>query len=458
MKGASQQQAVETATFRKVAWRLVPLLFAAYLLAFLDRVNVGFAKLQMAGDLQFSDAVYGLGAGIFFLGYFLFEVPSNLMLRKVGARLWIARIMITWGLLSASFAFIGKLPWGPLSASFGLTDAQFSLYLLRFLLGVAEAGLYPGVILYLTFWFPDRRRAQIVALFMTAVPLSGVIGSPLSGGLLELFNGAGGWSGWQWLFVVEGLPSVLLGFLVFAMLPDNPAAARWLTATERETIEDHLRADELAKDREGLRHNALDIFLDVRIWTLAIAELALNAGGYATTFWAPTIVEELGVRSGDYIHVGLILAIPWAIAAIAMVMWGRHSDRTSERRWHATAAAALAAAGLTMLALESHNPALSLIGLAMTSAGSLSWFSVFWSIPTSFLSGAAAAAGIAVINSIGNLGGYFGPELVGVIRDASGGEFDSSLPGARGWSHSMRRPDQPGRVVPAGDRSRDCPQ
>jgi MFS family permease len=412
----------EAATFTKVTWRLMPLLFAAYLFAYLDRVNVGFAKLQMAGDLRFSDAVFGFGAGIFFLGYFLFEVPSNLILARAGARLWITRIMVTWGLLSASFAFIGVLHWGPVSAAFGLTDNQFSFYLLRFLLGLAEAGLYPGVILYLTFWYPDRRRAQIIALFMTAIPLSGVIGSPLSGSLLEFLDGAGGWRGWQWLFVIEGVPSVMLGLLVLAILPDGPAKARWLTAAERRTIDEHLQADELGKENKRRHHSAADTLLDVRIWTLAIAEFLINAGGYAYIFWAPTIVQELGVDSRNYLGVGLILMIPATVAGVSVRIWAVHSDRTGERRWHGTIAALLQASGLAILAVASNNAVLALLGLTMTFAGNLCWFSVFWSIPTSFLSGTAAAAGIAMINSIGNLGGYFGPDLVGVIRNASGGK------------------------------------
>jgi cyanate permease len=227
--------------------------------------------------------------------------------------------------------------------------------------------------------------------------------------------------------VVEGIPSVLLGLLVFAILPDSPARARWLTTTERETIEEHLRADELAKKDKRTHHNAVDTLLDVRIWTLAIAELFINAGGYAYIFWAPTIVQELGIESRDYLRVGLVLMIPSAVTALAMVIWARHSDRTGERRWHATAAAIVQACGLVILAIPSHNPALALVGLALTFAGTLCWFSVFWSIPTSFLSGAAAAAGIGLINSIGNLGGYFGPDLVGVIRDASGGKSTAAF-------------------------------
>ena len=422
MSAGDVPTAVETATFRKVTWRLLPLLFSAYLFAYLDRANVGFAKLQMAGDLRLSDALFGFGAGIFFLGYFFFEVPSNLILRRVGARRWIARIMVTWGLVSASFAFTGMLHWGAISAAFGLTDAQFSFCFLRFLLGLAEAGFYPGIILYLTFWYPDRRRAHIIALFMTAIPLSGVIGSPLSGSLLQYLNGVGGWSGWQWLFVMEAIPSLLLGLVVFAILPDSPAKARWLTARERETIEEHLRADELAKKDRRTHQQAIAMLFDGRIWTMSIATFLIDAGAYAYIFWSPTIVQELGVDSRDYFLVGLILMIPATVATVSMVLWAVHSDRTGERRWHATAAALLQAAGLATLGVSGHNAALALAGLAMTFAGTQCWFAVFWSIPTSFLSGAAAAAGIGMINSIGNLGGYFGPDLVGVIRDASGGK------------------------------------
>lgn len=419
--------AAETATFRKVTWRLLPLLFAAYLFAYLDRANVGFAKLQMSGDLELGDAVFGFGAGIFFLGYFFFEVPSNLILRKVGARRWIARIMVTWGLISGSFAFTGMLHWGAISAAFGLSDAQFSFCFLRFLLGLAEAGFYPGVILYLTFWYPDRRRCQIIALFMTAIPLSGVIGSPLSGSILQFLSGAGGWSGWQWLFVAEAIPSLLLALVVLAILPDGPANARWLTATERETIEEHLRADELAKKDKRTHEHAVAMLFDGRIWTIVVAVFLIDAGAYAYIFWAPTIVQEMGVDSRGYLLVGLILMIPATVTAVSMVWWAGHSDRRRERRWHATAAALVHAAGLAILGVATRNPALALVGLTLTFAGAQCWFTVFWSIPTSFLSGAAAAAGIGMINSIGNLGGYFGPDLVGVIRDASGGNATAAF-------------------------------
>ena len=226
----------EAATFRKIAWRVIPLLFLGYIVAFLDRVNVGFAKLQMADDLQFSDAVYGFGAGIFFIGYFVFEVPSNLILRKVGARIWIARIMISWGVISSAFVFTGSIPWGPVSAGLGLTDEQLTFYVLRFLLGAAEAGFFPGVILYLTYWFPAQRRAQMVALFMTAIAVSNIIGSPVSGAILQFMDGASGMRGWQWLFMLEGIPSVVMGLVILAFLADHPRTAKWLEPDERELV------------------------------------------------------------------------------------------------------------------------------------------------------------------------------------------------------------------------------
>ncbi len=411
----------ESATYAKIARRILPLLFLGYFVAFLDRVNVGFAKLQMAGDLHLSDEVYGVGAGIFFVGYFLFEVPSNLILRRVGARIWIARILITWGLLSAAFVFTGSLAWGPIARAFGLTDSEFTFYLLRFLLGLAEAGFYPGVILYLTFWFPSARRAQIIALFMTAIAFSNVIGSPLSGGLMQFADGLAGWRGWQWLFVAEGLPSMVVGLLVLAMLPDNPSGAKWLDAEERALIAERLQEDERAKASDGTRVRVGEIFLDLRVWTFAIAFFCLNAGFYALNFWMPTIIQEFGIAPGDYFRVGLVSMVPWGASAVGMVLWSRHSDRTGERRWHATVSAATACGGTLLLALFGNSTTASLLALSMIAGGTLSWLTIYWSYPTSFLTGAAAAGGIAMINSLANLGGYFGPDLVGSIRTATGG-------------------------------------
>ncbi|MXO58645.1 MFS transporter [Altererythrobacter salegens] len=419
--------AFETATYRKVAWKLIPLLFLGYFVAYLDRVNVGFAKLQMAGDLGFSDEVYGFGAGIFFFGYFLFEVPSNLVLQRIGARIWIARIMITWGLLSAAFIFTDSIRWGPVSAGFGLTDAEFSFYFLRFMLGVAEAGFYPGVILYLTFWFPSRRRAQVIALFMTAIPFSNVIGSPLSGAVMQFLGGTGAWSGWQWLFVVEGLPSVLVGLLVLAVLPDNPQQAKWLTEDERKLVLERLQEEEHGKAGEGHQHAVSTIFLDLRIWCFAIAFVCANAGFYALNFWMPTIIQEFGIDPEAYFTVGLIAMIPWGAAAAFMVFWSRRSDRTGERRWHATTAAAMLTTGMLLLAFLGANAVIALLGLAMVAGGGIAWLSINWSFPTSYLSGAAAAGGIAMINSIGNLGGYFGPDLIGSVREATGGDSTAAF-------------------------------
>ncbi len=417
----------EHATFRKVARRLLPILFAGYFVAYLDRVNVGFAKLQMAGDLGLSDAVYGAGAGIFFLGYFLFEVPSNLLLRRVGARIWIARIMITWGLISAAFAFTGAFRWGPVAPLFGLNDAEFTFYFLRFLLGLAEAGFYPGVILYLTFWFPTARRAQVIALFMTAIAFSNIIGSPVSGGIMQFMDGIGGWRGWHWLFVMEGVPSALVGLLVLAVLPDGPARAKWLNDSERALIEARLAEDENAKAGPEQRHKVSEIFLDPRIWVFALAFFCINAGFYALSFWMPTIIQEIGLAPDDYFRVGLLSMIPWGATAVAMVLWSRHSDRTGERRGHATGSALAVCLGMLLLAFFGNSTPVALLALALVGAGALSWLTISWSFPTSFLTGAAAAGGIAMINALANLGGFFGPDLIGTVRDANGGDSTAAF-------------------------------
>lgn len=394
----------EVRLYKRVFWRIVPFLFLCYIVAFLDRVNVGFAKLQMAGDLGFSDAVYGFGAGIFFIGYFLFEVPSNLVLEKVGARFWIARIMVTWGIISACMMFV---------------ETEFWFYTLRFLLGVAEAGFFPGVILYLTYWFPFAQRARMTALFMTAIAISNVVGSPISGAIMQFMDGVNGWQGWQWLFLLEGLPSVLVGILVFVVLDDGPHKAKWLKPEERDTILRHLKEDEDAKDPENTRHNFMDIFRDGRVWAISIFYLCLVMGFYAVNFWMPTIIQELGADPSDYFQVGLLSIIPWGSAAILMVWAGSRSDRTGERYWHTQVPAIVAAVGMVGLAMAGHDPVVSLVCLSMVTSGLLSAVVVMWSLPAAFLSGTAAAAGIAWINSIGNLGGFFGPELIGRVRTAT---------------------------------------
>src|SRR5690242_18443773 len=314
----------EEATYKKAASRLIPFVFLCYIVAFLDRVNVGFAKLQMASDLKFSDAVYGVGAGIFFIGYFIFEVPSNVLLEKVGARVWIARIMITWGIISAAFMYTGSIAWGSVSAAFGFSDAQFSFYLFRFLLGVAEAGFFPGIILYLTYWFPGERRAKMVALFMTAIGVSQLIGSPVSGGIMQYMDGANGWRGWQWLFLLEGIPSVIVGILILVVLPDGPKSAPWLTAEERELLIARIAQDNASKRELSGRHSFTDAFKDGRVWALAIVYLALATCFYAVGFWMPTIIQELGIDKKDFLKVGLISMIPWGASIIAMIYWGSH--------------------------------------------------------------------------------------------------------------------------------------
>jgi D-galactonate transporter len=409
----------EEATFKKVAARLIPFLFICYIVAFLDRVNVGFAKLQMAPDLKFSDTVYGFGAGIFFIGYFIFEVPSNVILEKVGARIWIARIMVTWGLISSAFMFTNSIAWGSIAVAFNCTDAEFTFYFLRFLLGVSEAGFFPGVILYMTYWFPSSRRAKMTALFMTAIAIANVVGSPVSGAIMQYMDGANGWRGWQWLFLLEGIPSVIIGLLVLILLDDGPAKAKWLTSEERELVASRIREDNESKQGTGNSHNMMDAFKDGRVWALAVVYFCGVVGFYAVNFWMPTLIQELGVDKKDFLKVGLLSMIPWGVAAVAMVLVGSHSDRTGERRWHVAGSMLVAAVGMLMLALVGKDPILGMLGLTLITSGILSYVATFWSLPTAFLSGTAAAAGIAWINSVGNLGGHFGPDMIGRIRQAT---------------------------------------
>ena len=420
MSSAAMPQ-FEEATYKKVASRLIPFLFLCYIVAFLDRVNVGFAKLQMASDLQFSDAVYGVGAGIFFIGYFIFEVPSNVILEKVGARVWIARIMITWGLISSAFLYTGDIHWGPISAAFNMPDAQFTFYFLRFMLGVAEAGFFPGVILYLTYWWPGARRAKMVALFMTAIGVSQLIGSPVSAAIMQFLDGAHGWRGWQWLFLLEGIPSVIIGILVLWILPDGPKKCSWLTPQERDMLVARIEHDNSSKGELGGRHSLTDAFKDGRVWALAVVYFALATCFYAVGFWMPTIIQELGIDKKDLLKVGLLSMIPWGFSIAAMIYWGSHSDRTGERRWHCATGFLAMMVGLLVLAIAHHSPIASIVALTLITSGWAGCVCTFWSLPTAFLTGTAAAAGIAWINSVGNLGGYFGPDLIGTIRTAAHG-------------------------------------
>lgn len=411
------------ATFGRIARRLLPLLFLSYIVAYLDRVNVGFAKLQMARELAWSDAVYGFGAGIFFLGYFLFEVPSNLLLQRVGARRWIARIMISWGVISSAFAVVDRLPWGPLPAFFGIDRIEFGFYALRLLLGLAEAGFFPGIILYLTYWFPSARRARTVAWFMTAIAAANVLGAPLSGWIMQSFDGAGGWSGWRWLFLIEGIPSLVIGAVVLALLPDGPTSARWLTAAEQHVVIEALRADAnhvASSHTKPAARSVREALLHGGVWALAFVYFAGTVSLYGVNFWMPTLIQDLGIDKTAYLQIGLLTAIPWGIAGVSMVLVGAHSDRTGERRWHVAGALLATAAGLVTLTMTGTTVFGALAALTIIASGVLAFFATFWTIPTGFLQHTAAAAGIAWINSVGGLGGHFGPDLIGRVRTATG--------------------------------------
>jgi MFS transporter, ACS family, tartrate transporter len=395
-----EQLSLERRTLSRIAWRLIPFMGLLYFVAFLDRVNIGFAALTMNADLGLTPAMFGFASGIFFLGYVLFEVPSNVILERVGARLWIARIMLSWGLLSASTAFVG-------SAN--------SLYMLRFLLGVAEAGFFPGMILYLTYWFPAAHRARILSAFMIALPISSVVGGPLSTAMLSL--DVAGLHGWQWMFLLEGVPAVLLGLAVLIFLPDGPANTSWLAADERQWLETELareRAMLAATHRSGLVH----ALREPRVWMFGLIYFGMLVGMYGFGFWLPQIVKGFGNLSN--LEVGGIAALPYSVAAVAMFFWGRHSDKTRERVWHVAIAAFVGAAGLALSAQLDSTPLLALLALGLSAVGIYAALPVFWTLPTSMLTGSAAAAGIALVNSIGNVGGFLGPTLVGYIKDATG--------------------------------------
>jgi MFS transporter, ACS family, tartrate transporter len=387
------------AALSKARRKLIPFLFVLYLVAYLDRINVGFASLQMNRELGLSEAVFGMGAGLFFLGYSIFEVPSNLILARVGARLWIARIMISWGM--AAMAMIA-------------VRGAASFFALRFLLGLAEAGFFPGVILYLTFWFPAREQARAVALFMTATALAGVIAGPVSGALLEL-HGLLGLSGWQWLFILEGLPAVILGVLVLRFLPDGPNQAVWLEVDERIALCSRLERERGRSTQKRPRSLAAAIS-NSTVWILSSVYFAIVFGLYGVTFWLPQIIQTFGTRS-DF-EIGVLSAIPFFGAAVAMVLVGRASDLSGERRWHLALCAAVGAAGL-LLAATTRAPVLSLGALSLAAVGIWGTFGPFWAMPPEFLSGTAAAGAIALINSIGNLGGFAGPYVVGLVKQTT---------------------------------------
>lgn len=399
---------VEITTLTKVTSRLVPFLIVCYFIAYLDRVNVGFAALTMNQDLGLSQTAYGFGAGIFFLAYFLFEVPSNLMLERFGARKWIARIMLSWGLLSGLMAFIPDI-----GRATGL-GSENTFYLIRVLLGVAEAGFFPGIIFYLTLWFPAEYRARIVGYFMAAIPLSTVIGAPISGYLLGL-HGLGGLAGWQWLFVIEALPAIVLSVVVFFYLTDRPADAHWLEASERDWLAERLRLEQ--KQREAVREYTVgQALINPRVIGLSLVYFGAVATNYGLGFFLPQIVKAFGLTT---FMTTVVSALPYAVGTVAMVWWGRRSDRKTERRFHTAIPLFLAAAGIA-LSTVLDDPTLKMLAFCLAGFGIFSCLPVFWTLPTAFLSGAAAACGIAVINSIGNLAGFAGPFAMGWIKDHTG--------------------------------------
>jgi MFS family permease len=392
-------EAIESETMRRVRRRLIPLLMICYFAAYLDRVNVGFAALTMNQALGLSSAIFGIGSGIFFLGYFLFEIPSNLILEKVGARRWIARILITWGVISGLTAFV---------------TGTWSFLGIRFLLGLAEAGFYPGIILYLTWWFPANYRSRIIGIFMTAIPISIVTGSLVSSQILRLGDW-GGLAGWQWLFILEAVPAVVLGIVVMIYLTDTPEQANWLAPAQREWLASRIATER--SEKEALRNYSLaQTMRHPRVWLLTLVYFGQNVSGYGLVIFLPQIVSRFGVGVGLN---GLISALPYVAAAIAMVWWGLHADRANEHRYHTAAACFVNFAGLA-ICIFLNDPILMMAAIIVSQMGQSAIAPTFWALPTAMLSGTAAAGGIALINAVGNLGGFLGPYMMGAIKDATG--------------------------------------
>jgi D-galactonate transporter len=390
------------ALYSKVSWRIIPLLIACYMVAYLDRINIGYAQLQMKQVLSFSDTVYGLGAGIFFIGYFLFEVPSNLMLEKIGARKTLLRIMVCWGIVAAAMMFVQ-------------TPTQF--YVLRFLLGVFEAGFFPGIILYLTFWYPSARRGQMIAIFMAATTVASVIAGPLCGGIMKYLDGANGLAGWQWLFLVQGLPASLLGIVAYFYLQDKPEDARWLNASEKLALRTNLEHD--AKHVASASHASLgQMFRDRKVYVLALVYFLLLGATYTMVFWIPTLIKSWGVA--DLMQIGLYSALPSLIGVFGMILIGRSSDKHGERRWHFAACVAIAAIGLGLTTLTQGSLGASLAALSLAVIGIAAATPLFFTIATEYLSKVGAAAGIALISSLGNLGAAASPAVTGAITAKTG--------------------------------------
>ncbi|MBI6750932.1 MFS transporter [Pseudomonas syringae] len=389
---------LEDSIYRKVIIRLVPFMFLCYVCSYLNRINVSFAKIQMAQELAWSDAVYGLGAGMFFIGYFAFEIPSNIIMYRVGARRWIARIMVTWGIISAAMMFVN-------------TPMQF--YVMRFFLGVAEAGFFPAILLYLSQWFPSSRRAKVTALFMAAIPMSGVIGAPLSGWILHSLSGVQNLSGWQWLFVIEGIPTILVGVAAYLYLTDRIEDAKWLRDDEKGILRHNIDQEAAGKQL----HKMMDGLANPKIWLLSFIYLFFTMGLYGVSFWLPTLIQASGVK--DSLHLGLLTTIPYALATVSMIVVGRSSDRLRERRWHLAIPALLAAVGFLISTAYQTNLMISLPALCLATMGVMTTISMYWTLPPAILTGAAAATGIALANSVGSASGFISPFAMGSINAAT---------------------------------------
>lgn len=390
----------EEQAWKRAVWRILPILTVSYIFAYLDRINVGIAKLQMSSDLAFSEAVYGLGAGIFFIGFFFFQVPSNMALHRFGARRLLAILLVSWAIIA------------PLTA---LVTTPFQFYAVRFLLGLAESGFYPGVILYLSLWFPSYRRGKMFALFAAAVPLSGLLGGPVSGWIMDYFHHAHGLAGWQWLFIIQGVPSLLIGLLVLWLLPDRMEQAHWLSAEEKALLESRLKEDAQQAFSSEEQATLRSVLGNGKLWLLTFIYFCLIAGFYTVSFWLPTLVRNAGVE--DVFTVGLLTTIPYAAAMITMMVAARSADKHRERRWHLAVIAIIGGVGMVISAIYSDNLWIAMFGLTLGAAGGLSTLPLFWSLPTAFLGGTMAAVGIALINSFGNLAGFVAPWLMGILTD-----------------------------------------
>jgi sugar phosphate permease len=383
------------AVYKKVAWRLMPVLFVSYIFAYLDRVNIGFAKLGMKNELWYTDSVFSFGAGIFFIGYFLFEIPSNILMHKIGARVWIARIMVSWGLISALCAF---------------SNSANSFYFLRFLLGIAEAGFFPAIILYLTYWFPQKRRASMYALFFIAINVAGIVGSPISGWIMSATQHSTTLKSWQWLLILEAVPSLLMGLCIPFLLTNQPEKATWLTNEEKSIISKDLE-DDLQLNIGGNKklYNVLDTLRSFKVWVFALVYFFIIIGLYGLSFWLPQIIEN--TITTNKLEIGFYASIPWACAALGMILYSRHSDRKGERRWHVAVACFVGMFAFIASGLEATSAFFILFSISIATTSLMCALSIFWSLPAMVLTGTAAAAGIALINSVGNIGGFFSAEM-----------------------------------------------